>query len=215
VYGVDVEEHDPVEGTAQLGALAAEGLSRVLRIDPEVEDVQFARHGVALEQELRDVEGVDDVRRDRWTWTVRPAGTTIPPSSPIGRSCVKRTRPLIEVVERPLELSGDGPDVRVRVRRRRLDVFRVCHETTNRNATMTVGTTVQTTSASMFPCVCGGSSVVAGLAPVAKDRPDDESLDDEEDDDPDEEDDVVQLPDLHALLRHRGRRDRSCRPRPG
>ena len=46
---------------AQLGALAAERLAGIGRVDREVELVRPTRHDVALEQELRDVEGVDDV----------------------------------------------------------------------------------------------------------------------------------------------------------
>src|SRR5215203_6307892 len=37
-------------------------------------------------------------------------------------------------------------------------VFSVLHDTTNRSATMIVGTTVQTISATALPWVCGGSS---------------------------------------------------------
>ena len=47
--------------------------------------------------------------------------------------------------------------------------------------TMSVGTIVQTTSAMLLPWVCAGSVVVARLAPIADDRPDDQPLDDEED----------------------------------
>ena len=65
---------------------------------------------------------------------------------------------------------------------------------------MIVGTTVQTISAMLLPWVCGGQLVVAGLAPVAEDRPHDQALDDEEDDHGDEEHDRVQLADLDALL---------------
>ena len=61
---------------------------------------------------------------------------------------------------------------------------------------MIVGTTVQTNSAMLLPWVCGGSVVVARLAPVADDRPDDQALDDEEDHDRDQEDDRVQVADL-------------------
>ena len=49
---------------AQLGALAAERLAGVGRVDGEVELVGPPRDDVALEQELRDVEGVDDVVAD-------------------------------------------------------------------------------------------------------------------------------------------------------
>ena len=73
---------------------------------------------------------------------------------------------------------------------------------------MIVGTTVQTISAMALPWVWGGRLVVAGLAPVAQDRPDDQPLDDEEDDGRDEEDDGVEVPDVRALLGHRDRRDR-------
>ena len=38
----------------------------------------------------------------------------------------------------------------------------VCHESTNMNATMIVGTTVQTISAIALPCVWGGSSTSWG-----------------------------------------------------
>ena len=61
-HRVDVEQHHPMAGPAQLGALAAEGLPGEALVDVELEDVDPARHDVALEQELRDVEGVDDVR---------------------------------------------------------------------------------------------------------------------------------------------------------
>ena len=71
---------------------------------------------------------------------------------------------------------------------------------------MIVGTIVQTISAMLLPWVCGGQRVVAGLAPVADDRPDDQALDEEEDRDRDEEHDRVQVADLRALLGHRDRR---------
>ena len=65
---------------------------------------------------------------------------------------------------------------------------------------MSVGMTVQTTSATLLPWVWAGSVVVARLAPVAEDRPDDQALDDEEDHDRDQEDDRVQLADLAPWL---------------
>ena len=59
---VDLEHHRAVEGAAQLRALAAVD-ARLL--DRELELVRPAGHDVPLEQEARDVEGVDDVRADR------------------------------------------------------------------------------------------------------------------------------------------------------
>ena len=79
--GVDLEQHDAVAGAAQLRALAAERLAGVGRVDREVELVHPARHDVALEQELRDVEGVDDVLADERQLDVPPAGTYMPPPS--------------------------------------------------------------------------------------------------------------------------------------
>ncbi len=61
IHGMDFEHHDPMADPAQLGALAAERLIRKLGFDREVELVDDARHDVALEQELRDVERVDHV----------------------------------------------------------------------------------------------------------------------------------------------------------
>ena len=46
---------------------------------------------------------------------------------------------------------------------------------------MIVGMTVQTISAMVLPWVWAGRLVVARLAPVAEDRPDDQPFDDEED----------------------------------
>ncbi len=42
-------------------------------------------------------------------------------------------------------------------------VFRVCHETMNMRMTMSVGTTVQTISATLLPWVCGGRVSSPGL----------------------------------------------------
>ena len=62
VERLDLEQHDPMAGPAQLGALAPERLTGIRRVHLEVELVHPARNDVALEQELRDVEGVDDVQ---------------------------------------------------------------------------------------------------------------------------------------------------------
>ena len=48
-------------GAAELGALAVEDLAGLGLVDGELEVVDLARHDVALEQEARDVPGVDDV----------------------------------------------------------------------------------------------------------------------------------------------------------
>ena len=66
---------------AELGALAAEGLAGVARVDVEVELVVLVGHDVALEQELRDVEGVDDVLAEEVTWTGRRAGPSCVPKN--------------------------------------------------------------------------------------------------------------------------------------
>ena len=52
----------------------------------------------------------------------------------------------------------------------------------------------------------GRQDVIAGLAPIAQDGPDDQAFDHEEDDDGDQEDDRVELADLRALLGHGDRR---------
>ena len=131
--------------------------------------LMMARHDVALEQELRDVEGVDDVGArqgevDRLAGRQGQAAVgrerRRTPRRPGRRSPWRRG----EVVERPLELAGDGPDEEVGLRStwpRR--VFSVCHEMTNRKRTMTVGTTVQMISARLLPWVWGGSSSSPGL----------------------------------------------------
>src|SRR3954453_15903048 len=112
---MDLEDHDPVPDPAQLGALAAVGLTRVRGRDLEVELVRNARHDVPLEEELRDVEGMDDVRALQ-EQVGRLAGWQNEPALRAGRCRDREERLRIElrvgrkVVEGPLELAGDGPD---------------------------------------------------------------------------------------------------------
>ena len=126
-----------------------------------------ARDDVALEQELRDVERVDDVlRADEQRELDRPTGRDVHPAALLGQRLelgVDDLVGLVEVFEGPLELAGDGADLRLRSGELTSTELSVCHETTNMKMTMIVGTTVQTNSATLLPCVWGGSASSVGL----------------------------------------------------
>src|SRR3954451_11984617 len=81
-HRLHVEEHRAVEGAAQLGALAAEGLAGVGGVNGEVEGRRPPWHDVSLEQELRDVERVDDVLRAHEELELdRPTGRNVHPAA--------------------------------------------------------------------------------------------------------------------------------------
>ena len=218
--GVHVEQHDGVAGAAQFGALATERLARVLVIDLEVELVDPTRDHVALEQELRDVERVDDVvagevQLDGPTGRDDQAAIRAGRDE-LGEERIRRRRDIPvrvldrrvgvrHVVELPLELSGDRPDLEVRLRGPGVDdVERLPgdheegrHDDRRDHGPDQLGDRVAVG--------LGGERVVARLAPIAQDRVDDQPFDDEEDDRGDEEDEGVQVPDVRPLL---GDRDR-------
>ena len=71
--------------------------------------------------------------------------------------------PPVEVLELPLELAGDGPDLGLGVGEFVSTALSVCHDTMNMKMTISVGTTVQTNSAMLLPWVWGGRLSSPGL----------------------------------------------------
>ncbi len=213
-----VEQHDRVAGAAQLGALPAEGLVGVLVVDLEVELVDPARDHVALEQELRDVEGVDDVVAGQVELDGAP-GRDDETAVSAGRDELAEQRircrrdipvrvldrgvGVRHVVELPLELPGDRPDLEIRlgglgvddIERLPGDHEQDRHDDRGDDGPDQLGDGVAVR--------LGGKAVITRLAAVAQDRVDDQPFDDEEDDRGDEEDEGVQVPDVRTLLGHR------------
>ena len=182
-----------------------------LAVDVEVELVRDPRHDVALEQELRDVERVDDVRAVQ-VEVDRLAGRERQAAVRALRGVDREQRPACRPGRRPARYSNDhwnwardGPDLEVRLGRRRLDRVQGLprdHEQEDHDDRR------DERPDDLGEVVAVGlrrELVVAGLAAVADDRPDDQALDDEEDHDRDAEDDVVQVADV-------GRPGRSWRP---
>ena len=112
----------------------------------------------------------------------------------------------VQVVELPLELPGQGADLRLRVGRGGVDGVEGLPRHDEEEDDDERGDDRPDELGDVVAVDLGRQGVVAGLAPVADDRPDDQRLDDQEDRHRDEEDDGVQVADLRALGRHRDRR---------
>ena len=102
-----------------------------------------------------------------WSWTVRPAGTTIPPPWLDQRQELGVQDGLCRPSSRYSNCHWNWPaTARILVcasAELRSTSLRVCHEMTNMKMTISVGTTVQTSSAMLLPWVWGGSVSSPGL----------------------------------------------------
>ena len=177
---MDLEQHDPVTGAAQLGALAAEGLAGVGRIHLEVELVHPARHHVALEQELRHVEGVDDVLAGQRQLDVAP-GRDVHAATVAGRQVLGVLDGLAvvgEVVELPLELAGDRADLGLRAGRHRVHLVQRLPGDDEQERDDDGRDDRPGELGDVVAVDLGGEDIVTRLAPIADDGPDDQPLDD-------------------------------------
>ena len=203
---------------AQLGALTAEDVAGLGLIDGELEAVGLAGNDVALEEELRDVEGVDDVgavEGDLDGATDRHRHPALARRGVVGRD--ELAGDLVAVARRGISNRQANWPAIAWIRMSGLSLtastlLRVFQEMTKRNRTMAVGTTVQITSTTLLPVGLDGQVDVARPASVANDAPDDEPLDDHEDRDGEGEDDVVQAADLVGLGRSPQPADRGWNP---
>ena len=223
---MNLEQHDPMADPTQLRALAAERLAGIARIEGQVELVHDPGDDVPLEQELGDIEGVDHVRAAQVEMG-RLAGRQGQAAVGTDRYGHGEQRLGVgwgvggEVLERPLELAGDGLDEQVRLRRMSLHVIQRLPGHEEQEEHDDRGDDRPDDLGEIVAVGLGRQLIVAGLAPVADDAPDDEPFDEEEDDGSDREDDVVEIVDRVALDRLRLRREealqdmRSVQDHPG
>ena len=152
----------------------------------------------------------------RYSWTVRPGRD--------GQAAVRADRhELLEerlgallagcrvvvgghVVELPLELPGDRPDLDVRLGRRRVHLVERLPRQHEHEGDDDRRDHRPDDLGDRVAVRLGREVDVLRPAPIADDGPDDQPFDEEEDRHRDEEDDVVQVADLGALLGHRDRR---------
>ncbi len=219
-HRVDVEMHLVVAFAAQLGALAVERPADILVLEGELEAVGPARHHVSLEQELRDVEGVDDVRalevevdgpadRQRQA-AIRTLGLG---DRQERLHVLVRHRVIVvgQVLERPEELGGRRADLHLRLRRGDLDRVERQPRRDEQDSDDERGDDRPDHLGDRVAMRLRRKLVVTRLASIADDRPDDQPFDDEEDDDRDPEHQVVQLADVFAAIGDGLRREEAGR----
>ncbi len=122
-HRVDLERHEAVARTAQLGALPAEHLAGILGLDRDVELADAAGDDVPLEEELRDVERVDDVAAFEHDANVlfdrEGHAAALALRHELGVDDLLAA--FVVIVELPLELGGEGPHLELRRCRQRFD----------------------------------------------------------------------------------------------
>jgi hypothetical protein len=167
---------------------------------------------VPLEEELRHIEGVDDVRAVQEEMRGLARGERQAAVRALRRSHgEERLRVELrvrgEVVERPLELARDRADLEVRLGGRRIDRVQGLPRHDEQDDDDDRRHERPGDLGEIVAVRLRRELVVTWLASVADDRPDDQALDDEEDHDREAEDDVVEVANVLALDALRGRRE--------
>ena len=196
---------------AQLRALAPEDLTRFGGIDGEFEGIRLPGYHVALEQEPRHVEGVDDVgavQRDLHGSADRHGHAADARVHVVGGRQLGGHLPAvpIQVLELPLELAGDRVDPDVGLRAHRIDVV----ERLPRDHEHVQDDDRRDDGPDDFDKVVAvrldRQLRVRRTPAIPEHAPDDQPFDEQEDGDRDREHDVVEPADLASLLGHRVRR---------